>query len=199
MSPLRQDCFSYPSDVNRDPNQLRLLAALLAQPEDDALDALRDMLPDAPWLAPAIGELQDMPLEHWQAEHTRLFVSGFPKTPCPPFESAYRQGQMGGTAAGDLAALYRRAGLHATEAPADYLGTLLECAAYLATEPLCPRDPAGRGEGDTPGLLREIWDDHLMRWVPRFADDLMRQSRIELYRLLGAQLARVFPHAVGHD
>jgi hypothetical protein len=37
--------------MNRDPRELRTLAAILAQPEDDALDALRDLLPQAPWLA----------------------------------------------------------------------------------------------------------------------------------------------------
>ena len=64
--------------------ELRMLAALLAHPESDALEALKDMLPAAPWLAEAIAELARIPLEHWQAEHTRLFVSGYPKTACPP-------------------------------------------------------------------------------------------------------------------
>ena len=162
-----------------DPRQLYILSALLAFPEDDALDALRDMLPMAPWLAPAIEELADKPLEQWQGEHTRLFLSGYPKTPCPPFESAYRQGQMGGTVAGDLEALYRRAGLGARLAPADYLGTLLECLALLEER------------GDAEEVIEELWGAHLDRWLPRFARDLQSHGEFALYRLLGARLAEL--------
>ena len=163
------------------PQHLRILSALLAMPEADALEVLRDLLPQAVWLAGALAELEQMPLEHWQAEHTRLFVNGYPKTLCPPFESAYREGIMGGTAVGTLAALYGRAGLQATEAPADYLGTLLECAAFLTEQ------------GDQGELLSKLWNDHLNRWVPRFARDLQTHSDLALYRELGAQLARIFP------
>jgi TorA maturation chaperone TorD len=167
--------------VNRDLRELRILAALLAQPEDDALDALRDLLTQAPWLAVGVAELERTPLEHWQAEHTRLFINGWPRTPCPPFESAYRQGEMGGTSVGDLGDLYRRAGLQATEAPPDYLGTLLECAAWLAGQP------------DGGPLLQELEEAHIDRWVPRFAQDLRANAGLILYRTLGERLAALFP------
>ncbi len=61
---------------DREPEQLRVLAALLAHPAEDALDALRDLLPRAPWLAECIVELEGPTLEGWQGEHTRLFVNG---------------------------------------------------------------------------------------------------------------------------
>ena len=165
---------------------LRVLAALLAQPEEDALDALRDLLPEAPWLEEGIVELERVPLAHWQAEHTRLFVNGWPKTSCPPFESAYRHGHMGGTAAAELTDLYRRAGLQASEAPPDYLGTLLECAAWLAEQE------------DGAALLRELEGEHLRRWAPRFARDLQASSGLVLYRNLGARLAELFPEDTGN-
>lgn len=163
-----------------EPDQLRRLSLLLAMPDQDALEALKEMLPAAPWLAPALPELEGLPAERWQTEHTRLFVSGFPKTPCPPFESAYRQGGMGGTSAGDLARLYRNAGLEATAVSADYLGTMLEFAAYLLEQ------------GNAWDLLNELWSEHLERWVPRFARDLETHSRLQLYRTLGAELAKLF-------
>jgi len=162
-----------------DPERLRILAALLAMPADDALDALRNMQDQAPWLASSLPELENTPLEHWQAEHTRLFVTGYPKTPCPPYESAYRQGTMVGTAFADLAGLYRRAGLRATEVPPDYLGTMLECAAYLQDQ--------GMDE-----LLRELVEEHMRRWVPRFAQDLRDQALLGLYRDLGERLGALF-------
>ncbi len=94
---------------------------------------------------------------------------------------------MGGTSAAALASLYRRAGLQANEAPPDYLGTMLECAAWLAEQE------------DGGELLRELEDDHLSRWVPRFARDLRDRSELLLYRALGGQIARSFPGTEGHD
>lgn len=177
---------------------LRLLATLLAQPEEDALAALKDMLPLAPWLAPAIAELEGLPLARWQGEHTRLFVNGYPKTPCPPFEAAYREGQMGGgTTCERLTDLYRRAGLAATGGPPDYLGTQLECVAYLADQ-AATTDAAllGPGRESPDTLLCALWEDHLSQWLPRFAEDLQQAARLALYRALGAQLAELTgPHA----
>jgi len=167
------------------PDQLRILAALLAMPEDDALDALRDMRPSAPWLEPSLPELERIPLTHWQAEYTRLFISAYPRTPCPPYESAYRQGTMAGTAATELADLYRRAGLQAVDVPADYLGTMLECAAYLEEQGL-------------EDLLRELTEEHLALWLPRFARDLCDQAELVLYRALGRQLATLIPESPDH-
>jgi putative dimethyl sulfoxide reductase chaperone len=172
--------------LTADPNQLRVLSALLAMPEDDALDALRDMRPRYPWLESALLELEQLPLEHWQAEHTRLFISAYPSTPCPPYESVYRQGTMGGTATGELAELYGRAGLQAKDVRADYLGTMLECAAYM-TE---------RGMVD---LLRELAEEHLRLWIPRFANDLQTHARLDLYRSLGEQILALFPESSNHE
>lgn len=162
--------------------RLRTLAGLLALPGKDALEILEDLAALEPWLAGSLPELAAVGLDEWQGEYTRLFISDYPKTPCPPFESAYRQGNMGGTAVTDLEQLYRRVGLHSIDMPADFLGTILECAAYLQQR-----------EGGPDEVLRsELWDEHLTKWVPRFAKDLAEQSRLELYRALGRELGAVF-------
>lgn len=168
------------------PDERRLLALLLAQPTHEALALLEDLRAQAPWLEAGIAELRALPLEHWQAEHTRLFINGWPKTPCPPFESAYRQGQMGGTLSAEIAAFYRRVGLEAKTAPPDYLGTLLECAAWLAQQ------------ADGAEALRELETAHLGRWVPDFARDLRAQARLRLYADLGARLAAWYPDPPAH-
>jgi len=169
-----------------DSQTLRILGGLLAAPEEESAAALTDLLEEAPWFGLAVEEIGRIPLEHWQAEHTRLFVNGFPRTPCPPFESAYRQGVMQGSCVAELIGLYRRAGMEASGAPADYLGVLLELAAVLSEK------PDGGGE-----LLRELLGGHLRLWVPRFASDLQANARLELYRQIGARLARLFPGAPG--
>jgi len=168
------------------PAHLRRLSVLLSMPEEGALDALREMSDQVPWLGEAVAELEGVALDRWQAEHTRLFVSGYPKTPCPPFESAYRQGQMGGTMASDLVAFYRRVGLEPEGVPADYLGTLLECAAYLAD--LARSEETESAPCLVVALERELWQEHLGHWLPRFAVDLKHAAQLKLYRALAVQL-----------
>ena len=168
--------------LNADPNELRSLSILLAMPESDGLDALREMRQQAPWLESSLPELERVSLEHWQAEHTRLFINGYPKTACPPYESAYLQGRMGGTSAGEMADLYRRAGLQAADVPADYLGTMLECAAFLM-------------EQGMDKLLRELVEGHLRTWVPRFARELQEQAHLQLYGELGRQIEALLPES----
>lgn len=162
------------------PNLLRTLSWLLGMPDQDSLSAIEDLTQTYPWLQQAAEQLNTIPLAHWQAEHTRLFLSGYPKTVCPPFESAYRHGCMDGPARTELEHLYRQAGLAPMDAPADYLGTLLECAAYL-----CDKNVSHQT------IALALWDEHLRIWLPRFCSDLIQHSRLALYRLLGEQLAAV--------
>jgi TorA maturation chaperone TorD len=162
--------------------ELRILASLLGAPDMDAKEAVQELSAYYGWLRPAAEELDTLPLGEWQAEHTRLFISGYPTTPCPPFESAYLSGRMYGPQAQALKDLYRRLNLSASGAPADYLGTLLECAAHLSAEPETGRT-----------YWSELWDGHLALWVPRFCRELQAESRMALYRILGRRLCELFP------
>lgn len=161
---------------------MRLLSGLLASPDGGSLEVLRELAGEHAWLRQPLEELENLPLEEWQAEHARLFISGHPKTVCPPFESAFLGGMMFGAASEQLGDLYRRAGLQAEGALPDYLGTMLECAAWLQ-EQQCDH---GRG------LLQELWADHLAAWVPRFGATLGEEGRLELYRQLGRNLQGLF-------
>lgn len=161
--------------------RLHTLALLLAHPGEESLDGLKELARTEAWLKEAVAELQKQPLDLWQAEHTRLFLNGYPQTVAPPFESAYRYSQFDGSAARELTQLYHRAGLDATEAPPDYLGTQLEFAAWLTEN------------GDPDELLSLLWQDHLARWLPRFCTDLASGTRLQLYRLLAHELERLLP------
>ncbi len=157
--------------------RLQVLAGLLAAPVAESLDVLRELAAAHPWLQPAVKELESVPVDQWQGEHTRLFINGYPKTPCPPFASAYRNGVMGGRVQGDLAALYQEFGLACDEMPADYLGVILECAARFEEQQ----------DGCVPRA--RLWNDYLHDWLPRFATDLEQHANLELYRTLGRELA----------
>ena len=165
-----------------DPEELRLLARLLGSPDEEAGALIRTWAGDAPWLWDAATQLAEVPLGDWQAEHTSLFITGYPHTVCPPFESAYRHGMMNGPAVEELAEFYTDLGLAPEDdAAVDYLGTLLDCAALLI-------------EHDSPNLA-ELWDHHLALWVPRFAADLAAGTTLALYRAVAARLAAMFPPA----
>ena len=167
--------------VKASPDILRLLSGLVASPGDESLEVLRELTAEYAWLGKSVAELEQTPLEEWQAEHTRLFISGHPKTVCPPFESAFLSGTMFSTASDQLGDLYRRAGLQAENLPPDYLGTQLECAAYLSEQPC----------NHSSELLQELWQEHLAAWLPKFGSALQQESGLLLYRLFGQQLAEL--------
>ncbi len=165
-------------DTRRCVARLRLYAVLLGVPESDSLQALDEQRSEHQWLVACCEELHDTPFERWQAEHTRLFVTGFPNTVCPPFESAMRGQGMSGSAMEELEGFYRGLGLSARGMPPDYLGTMLECWAYL-TE---------RSDEDAAATL---WERHLASWLPGFAGTLRRSAELMLYRRFGEQLERL--------
>ena len=158
---------------------MSLFSGLLASPGIESLGALRELVEEHAWLGESVAELEQIPLDEWQAEHARLFISGHPKTVCPPFESAFLGGSMFGVACDQLTDLYRRAGLQAEGLPPDYLGTELECAAYLKEQP-CDHSKE---------LLQELWQKHLSVWMPRIASLIQQESRLLFYRQFGKQLA----------
>lgn len=162
----------------KDANTLRLLGLMLCMPDEESLPLLETLASEQPWMQAGLHELAETPLSHWQGEYTRLFVSGFPTTPAPPYESAYRHQSMFGPVVDELIELYRNAGLSVGQMPADYLGTQLEFAAYLV-ESADPR--AGQ-------WLTQLWREHLQCWLPKFVADLCQHSRLLIYRLWGGQL-----------
>ncbi len=159
------------------PDMLYLLAHLLGAPEHDALEALGELSLTWPWLSGAVEQARSVSLEHWQAEHTRLFLSGFPHTVCPPFASAYLHGCLGNSMLlEELRFFYETLGLEVTAAGfEDFLGTMLECAARLV-------DPRYEVQ------LQWFWSHYLESWVPRFTNDLQHGTNMQLYRDIAIQI-----------
>lgn len=162
--------------------ELRVLAGLLAHPQGDALDNVREWSVHCPWLVESVVELQGISLEEWQGEHTRLFINGFPRTIAPPFLSVWSEGVMGGNKVGVLQQVFREAGLEPVEGmPADYLGTLLEFLAYL------------QGGTSVPGSMDgAVFREQFIRpWIQRFVTALREGSGLRLYRSLADRLEAV--------
>ncbi|MES9899696.1 MAG: molecular chaperone TorD family protein [Sedimenticola sp.] len=158
---------------------LQLLAMLLGMPDRESLSTLKEMLPEHGWLQSAVDELDGIPLDHWQAEHTQLFINGHPKTPCAPFESIYRHGQMEGPACQELGRLYAEAGVSPSrDLPVDYLGTMLAFAAWLSDQ----------GTAEAEMHLQTLEQKHFALWLPEFSMRLTKETKLQLYRGMGKRL-----------
>jgi TorA maturation chaperone TorD len=154
----------------------------LAPPDLDAKEAVQELAVHYAWLKPAAEELDSLGLEHWKSEHRRLLGRGSAVALCPPYESAYLRAGPHSLRIKSLKNLYRRTGMSPFGAPADYLGTLLECAADMRADATAGRD-----------LWAELWQGHLASWVPRFCRDLRTESRMKLFRIVAERLATLFP------
>lgn len=154
-------------------------------PTEDSLEIIEELAQEQTWLQEAKTELASISLGNWQAEHARLFINGHPKICCPPFESAYRHGIMNGPSCHQIKQFYQSIGLEAVEGISpDYLGMMLECAAYLLEQQSTDKEFATHWE--------TLWQDHLKLWVPQFAEDLQRYSDLRLYQQLGLKLKELF-------
>ncbi len=157
--------------------QLQLFSLLLSVPQADSLELLQSLSVRHPWMQQPLHELRSISLQQWQGEHTMLFVNGYPHTIAPPYLSALRQGSMGGSDEEAMMDFYFRLGLEAEGMPADYLGTLFECAAWLLQQ----------AEGLSDEFI-ELWDKHLYPVIPGFARRLIEHQGLQLYQRMGEQL-----------
>ncbi len=162
--------------------ELRILASLLAAPDQGAKEAVEELAVHYQWLQPAARELKQLSLDQWQAEYARLFISDDSAMRCSAYESVYLHGCRHGPPERSLRDLYRRIGMGSTGAPVDYIGTLLECAAHIQADPRLGKD-----------FWEELWDGHLRNWVPNFCRELHTASRLVLYRIVGRRLCELFP------
>lgn len=129
-----------------------------------------------------------LPLERLQAEHTRLFITGYPRFTCQPYASVYAEGALRGDLCAGLSALYAEWGVGVADVPPDHIGAELEFMAYLVRLAL---DPDGE---DTVATQGRFVEESLACWAPAFARDVERESRLALYeaaaRLLSVLMSR---------
>jgi len=113
-------------------------------------------------------------------EYERLLV-GPGQTSCPPYESMWyedapqQRGIMMGSAAGQVLALYRQAGLtmrpHQGELP-DHLVVELEALAWSLEQ------------NRAPAVATALLNDHLLAWLPRFCERVVAETNHPYYRAL---------------
>jgi TorA maturation chaperone TorD len=117
--------------------------------------------------------------EELEAEYVRLFDY---RPACPPYENAYRRDFLAHDLVSDLATFYREAGARCGDARAtDHVSVEFEFMHYLCYQ-----------EAVAAPAERVMWRErqrlflknHLMVWVPSFAEALVKQAASP-YCLLG--------------
>ncbi|MDD2777684.1 MAG: molecular chaperone TorD family protein [Methanocellales archaeon] len=122
----------------------------------------------------------DVVHERLTDEYTRLFL-GPGSLPVLPYESVYIDGKMMGPSLLRLKKDYRDAGIAKSKEypePEDHIAFELKFMHHLCEEAL------KRGEcmGKYWALQKEFMDEHLIKWVPDFCDDLYKSEQSDFYK-----------------
>ena len=166
----------------------QFLSLCLLYPEPDLVSQLHETAAatNLQWAGNLVATFAAETMETLQVEHTRLFVNNIDGVPCPPYESAYVDGQLLTATTRSVAAAFAEWGLEQSLETADFLPVELQFVAYL--HELAEQS----SEPETVELARRHFETaHLQRWLPRFATDLQQHARVDFYREVGNRLAEL--------
>ncbi len=160
-----------------------LLAKALSYPEDleDYTESIKKLLGEVEFAIPeklaislkeALKELKELGEEKVQAEFTRLFINAYPTVPCPPYESAYREGTLMGKSAEKMESILSKWGLETDEMP-DHAGPELELMAFLLGIP-----QTDEAKADQVMLFK----DHISKWFPKFSRDIFKNTSLNFFK-----------------
>ncbi len=162
----------------------RFLSLAFAYPNEAFLSELKSAATKIKTDARAFNELiasfENEEDERLQAEYTRLFINGYPHTPCPPYESVYLERRMLGEASIEVQALYQEWNMSVETGLTDHIATEFEFCSFLASA-LSIKAIAMAAANSSDYFVKE----HLCRWVPQFAADLKSSTHLDAYKLLG--------------
>lgn len=163
----------------------KFLSRCLAYPNEAFIPALREALDkiDAhrDELLALVAAFEREEAEPLQAEYTRLFLNGYPRTICPPYESVYLEKRMHGESTVAVQAAYAEWEMSVEPGLIDHLATELEFLAFLASAESLDGDMSADARKAADAFMQQ----HLSRWTPQFVADLKAGAKLDAYRMLG--------------
>jgi TorA maturation chaperone TorD len=163
----------------------RFLSRAFAYPNPAFISELHECaknIDDHPEVLSALtSSFEKSDMEHLQAEYTRLFINGYPNTPCPPYESVYLEKRMLGDASVRVQSAYSQWDMTVESGLIDHIATEFEFLAFLCTAESLNLAIGLEARKSASLFIRE----HLCRWVPKFIEDLRCSASMEAYKLLG--------------
>ena len=167
-------CFAYPNSAFL-PNLRKRLREITGEKEKAGFEPLLRLF----------GQENN---EQLQGEYTRLFITGYPSTPCPPYESVFREGRMLGSCSHKVQTLYQEWGMTAEEGLLDHISTELEFLAFLASAATLEAV-----QKDARKTFHSFTADHLSQWLPDLSKELKDHARVPAYRELAFLLETSVP------
>ena len=125
--------------------------------------------------------------ETYEVEFTRLFISAYPKVPCPPYESFYKEGRLMGDCAMELRELYHAFNIDVVREMPDNVSVELEFMGLLT------RMESFAERGNFVEILKveeDMLRKHLTSWIPRFSSCVIKEAKVEFYRRAALLLKR---------
>lgn len=173
---------------------LRFLSQCFAYPNSAFLPNLRKRLQEITGekekagFEPLLRLFEQENNEQLQGEYTRLFVTGYPKTPCPPYESFFMEGRLLGPNSTKVQAIYEEWGMTCDTGLVDHISTELEFLAFLASAATLDST-----REDACKAYELFIRNHLSQWLPDFCGALEKHSSFSAYHKLAALLATSVP------
>jgi len=166
---------------------LRFLSLCFAYPNDAFLPALREkqehIEKNRETFETLTGMFEQENNEQLQGEYTRLFITGYPNTPCAPYESVFLEGRMLGTCCRKIQLHYEEWGMTVDPGLVDHISTELEFLAFLASAATLDET-----REDARHTYHAFIQDHLSRWLPLFSGKLSSHAKLAPYRHLASLL-----------
>lgn len=113
--------------------------------------------------------------EELEGEYTALFITGYPKTPCPPYFSAYQTGMIVSEYSEKLYDLYEEYGIElSNEQFPDFLPTMMEFMTLLLTNELKKE--------------AENFYNEYLSWTNEFSKNIKRNAKEDYFIEIAEQL-----------
>ncbi len=151
-------------------------------------ESLKWMIEKKELVDPLLEEIEELIREDkmlsLKREYTRLFISSFPTLPCPPYESIYVSPERIAMSdeVEEVLDIMKRWGLKLSDDFRDlpeHVAVELELASFLL------RKIAESTDREVLEIARKdyaVLEEHLKRWIPKFRDCVVRESREEFYK-----------------
>lgn len=113
--------------------------------------------------------------EELEGEYTSLFITGYPKTPCPPYFSAYQTGMVVSEYSNKLYDLYEEYGIElSNEQFPDFIPTMMEFMTLLLTNDLIEE-------------AKDFYKEYLS-WLDEFSSNIKRNTKNEYFIKIATEL-----------
>lgn len=115
-----------------------------------------------------IKNLNDKKREVLEGEYTSLFITGYPKTPCPPYYSAHQTGLVVSEHSEELHNIYEEYGIElSNDQFPDFIPTMMEFMTLLLTNELVKE-------------ASKFYKKYLL-WVSEFSENIKRNTENEYF------------------